>query len=69
MSFSVPTAFAGAELEYRQQRIKAEFPGRTARILRPQRRIRIAALFHPRRRPNLTPRGPMPAPHHLASGR
>lgn len=81
MSLSIPPAFAQAEIEYRQQRIKAEFPARgpaaarrgAARASRPNR---LAALFRPwRRRPERTlgaapsgARQPMPAPHHLASG-
>ncbi|HVT21323.1 MAG TPA: hypothetical protein VHE57_08050 [Mycobacteriales bacterium] len=64
MLFTVPTAFADAEREYRRQRIQADFP---ARLSRPQRRFRLAALFQPRHRPNPAPRRPMPAPHHLTS--
>ncbi|HVT63940.1 MAG TPA: hypothetical protein VHD81_02175 [Mycobacteriales bacterium] len=66
---SVPPAFAQAEIDYRQQRVKAEF---SARAYRPSgsghektgRRSRLAALFTPRRRPNLAARRPLPAPHH-----
>ncbi|HVS68782.1 MAG TPA: hypothetical protein VHE56_09535, partial [Mycobacteriales bacterium] len=57
-------AFAQAELDYRQQRVRAEYP---ARASRQAWRIRLAALFQPRRRPNPAPRRPMPAPHHLTS--
>ena len=65
MMVTVSPAFAQAELEYRQQRIKADFAARTSR---PVRRVRLAGLLKPCRRPNLMPRRPMPAPHHLASG-
>jgi hypothetical protein len=66
-------AFAQAELEYRQQRIKTDFAARTARpggVVRRKagRRTRLAGLLTPWRRPNLAPRRPMPAPHHLTSG-
>jgi hypothetical protein len=66
--FTVPTAFAPAEQTYRQQRVKAEYSARsrssgTAQQTR-NRRIRLAALFLPHRRPNLTARRPLPAPHH-----
>ncbi len=78
MSFQIPPAFVPAELEYRHQRIKAGFSARGSsgsarRGIGPVRRIRLAALFRPRRRPsaessNAGPRQPLPAPHHLASG-
>jgi hypothetical protein len=61
MSLSVPPAFAQAELEYRQQRIKADF---AARPTGKTRRIRLTALFQSRRRPNLALRRPQPAPYH-----
>jgi hypothetical protein len=63
MSFQISPTFAPAEIEYRQQRIKAEFPARgsaaarhgTARASgsagnRTGRPNRLAALFRPRRR-------------------
>ena len=65
MSFQISPAFAQAELEYRQQRIKSDFRQGTGR---PVRRIRLASLFKPHRRPNPAPRHPMAAPHHLTSG-
>jgi hypothetical protein len=69
MSFSVPPAFAQAELDYRQQRIRADFAARPSAVaprsgVRNARRIRLTALFLPRRRPNLAARPPLPAPHH-----
>lgn len=64
MSFQISPTFAQAEVEYRQQRIKAGFPARRSGAVR---RIRLAALFKPRRRPNPAPRQPLPSPHHLAS--
>jgi len=65
MMVTVSPAFAQAELEYRQQRIKADFAARTSQ---PVRRVRPIVLFKQWRRPNLTPRRPMPAPHRLTSG-
>jgi hypothetical protein len=73
MMVTVAPAFAQAELEYRQRRIKAGFPARRSGSVR---RARLAALFKPRHRTtpeprNAAPRLPVPArpaPHHLTSG-
>ncbi|HVV77559.1 MAG TPA: hypothetical protein VHC43_16170 [Mycobacteriales bacterium] len=67
MSLPVPPAFANAELEYRQQRIRSEYAAHASRPRRTQLRTRLAALFKPRRRPDPVTRRPMPAPHHLTS--